>query len=180
MTIVDRRKRKSFCSDGGVQMPVRNPYPIKLVLGGLVGINIVFLQSLLFQGKFDIPSIISIISFALALPMLSFSFLIREQPRSTEKMNKRYPSVGRITQVGILADLVGIAALFWHALLPAGIVFLVSGIVAFSIYFRVDRDIREDTPQKAGSLQKAGLGRQSTEVLDRQQQEISQKNRNFL
>ena len=127
-----------------------------LILGGLVAISLIIFQDLISSSNLDIPTRVSIIAFAIAIPMIVFSLLIRQVPRSETRNGKTYNSMNIVTLIGIISDIVGVTATFFHVMLAAGIVFLISGFVGFSIYVNVERDIRDklrmEESQKSDSL----------------------------
>src|SRR5438105_4238659 len=112
-----------------------------LILGGLIGISIIILQDWISLKALDFPAQVSEIAFAVSLPMLSFSLLIRQLPRSEGEGSRRYKAMGWVMIIGILVDLLGIFFAFSYISWIAGIVLFLVGIIVFFIYIEVESSI---------------------------------------
>src|SRR2546425_4291571 len=111
-----------------------------LYAGGLIGISLIVLQVFIGLGKLDMPALISVLAFATAVPLLSgmlvTNFIERRYQYSSPR-SRIVKVVENSFYLGILIDLVGIAAAFWHLSLIAGIVFTIMTFVSglfYSIY----------------------------------------------
>lgn len=129
-------------------------YPTKVILLGLIGITGVLLQNLLTMGPsgqpapLDFFALASVLAFAAALPLLSFSFLIREQPHVIEEGIKPGRAMSWMTGLGIIVALIAVLFAFAHVSLFAGGVFLVVGAVAFVIYLTAFEKIEQAASSK--------------------------------
>ena len=104
---------------------------IDLYLGGLLAISLILFQVFVSLGKLSTPGFISVIAFAVSMPLLTATF--------TAKVFYGYGHVSVIifTVIGFPAAFVGIVSAFWYISWIAGVVFLVTSGFAFvtlSIY----------------------------------------------
>ena len=108
-----------------------------LYAGGLIAISLIILQDFIAVGKLDLPAHISVVAFAAAVPLLS-GMLIANIVKSRYSFSSARSALVRVVEssfyFGILIDLVGIGAAFWHTSLIAGIVFIVMVAVSSIIY----------------------------------------------
>ena len=108
--------------------------------GGLIAISLIILQDFIGLGKLDPSALVSVVAFAAAIPLLS-GMLVANVIQSRYLYSPTLSRAPRVVEssfyLGILVDLIGISAAFWHASLIAGIVFIVmvaiSGLV-YSVY----------------------------------------------
>ncbi len=137
-------------------------YPVgraRLICGGLLAISVVIVQVFISTGVFtsskalDIPALISVLAFALALPLLSLRLLVTFEDASRKFTIKDTLGLKATYWLGILAAPVGIVAAFWHISLFAGILVLVSiivGVVFYAQYARrlqqLDSELKKATP----------------------------------
>ena len=112
-----------------------------VIYGGLIGVAVVMVQPFLAAMTLDTSARVSVIAFAVAIPLLAALVLVNRQETFR---GRRSPSVSvTVAQsVAQLAALIGIAAGFWHITWVAGVAFLVAAIVAIGVhsagYWRVE------------------------------------------
>ena len=104
-----------------------------LIYGGLILIGVYMVQPFLTAPSLDGSAKISIVAFAVAIPLLAALVMVNRQEAFR---GRRTPSVtvtvARV--VGQAAAFVGIVAGFWHITWIAGVTFLVAGLVAVLIH----------------------------------------------
>jgi hypothetical protein len=104
-----------------------------LIYGGLIGIAVVIIQPFLGAASLDTAARISIIAFAVAVPLLAALILVNRQ----EVFRGRQTSSVMVLlaqSIGEAAAVVGIVAAFWHISWVAGVCFLASGLVAAGVH----------------------------------------------
>jgi len=117
------------------------------VNAGLIVVGVYLVQALLGTGVADLAARISIIGWAVAIPLLAalaMLNLVREWFRYTS-----YPLYWSVAWgVAHVAALVGLVAAFWHIWLPAAIVLTVSGVAGIALYqVSVRRLERDNSPR---------------------------------
>ncbi|MEV0764378.1 hypothetical protein [Nocardia sp. NPDC050435] len=93
-----------------------------LLCGGLIAVGALFAQGMLTAGPLSSAGTISVLAFAVALPLLAVLLLIGEGSGAAAK------------GVAVLASSIGVIAAFWQIAWIAGIVALVTGGIATGIY----------------------------------------------
>jgi hypothetical protein len=104
-----------------------------LIYGGLIGVAVVMTQPFLVATNLDASARVSIIAFAVAIPLLAALVLVNWQ----EAFRGRRTTSVTITVAQVIAQLgvfVGIVAGFWHIMWTAGVTFLVAGVVAMGVH----------------------------------------------
>lgn len=104
-----------------------------VIYGGLIGIAVVIIQPFLAAASLDTAATISIIAFAIAIPLLAALILVNRQ----EVFRRRRTSSVMVTvaqSVGQAAAFVGIVAAFWHISWVAGVCFLATGLLAVGVH----------------------------------------------
>lgn len=107
-----------------------------LYAGGLIAISLVIIQDFLNANHLDTPAFLSVLALAIALPLLSGTFVLNV----VEQKFKKGPSrtiikIEHITfTLSVITDVFGIGAAFWHASFFAGIAFIFSVLVFLSVY----------------------------------------------
>ena len=104
-----------------------------VIYGGLIGIAVVMVQPFLAATSLDTPALISIIAFAVAIPLLSALIMVNRQ----EAFRGRRTTSVLVTVangVGQSAAFVGIVAGFWNISWVAGVTFLVASLVALGVH----------------------------------------------
>jgi hypothetical protein len=104
-----------------------------VIYGGLIGVAVVMVQPFLAAATLDASGRVSIIAFAVAIPLLAALVLVNRQEMFR---GRRTTSVSVVIAQAIaqLAAFVGIVAGFWHITWVAGVTFLVAGLVAVGVH----------------------------------------------
>jgi cation transport ATPase len=119
-----------------------------LIYGGLILIGVYMVQPFLTAPSIDASARISIVAFAVAIPLLAALVLVNRQEAFRGRLTASVTvTIARV--VAQLAAFVGIVAGFWHITWIAGVTFLAAGLVAVGIhsagFWRVERP---DEPTK--------------------------------
>lgn len=105
----------------------------RLAVAGLIGFSLIIVQAFIATGLTDPASYISVIASAIAIPLMAaFVFQYRREMSSIPL--RLPPSVVIAYCGGIVVDLIGIDAAFWHISWIAGLLSIVSGGVALVVY----------------------------------------------
>jgi hypothetical protein len=104
-----------------------------VIYGGLIGVAVVMVQPFLVATKLDASARVSIIAFAVAIPLLAALVLVNRQEVFR---GRRTPSmIATVAQaIAQMAAFIGIVAGFWHITWVAGVTFLVAGVVAMGVH----------------------------------------------
>jgi hypothetical protein len=114
----------------------------------LIVVGIYMVQSLLAISSVDLPAQIALVAWAIAIPLLAAHGMLNVTHESYRYASfPFYMIIVRI--VAPIAALVGMVAAFWHVWMPAGIAFIVSGVVAFAAYSAYSRRLDRDNPRPA-------------------------------
>ena len=98
-----------------------------LIYGGLIGIGVVMVQPFLGAPSLDLAATISVVGFALAIPILGALVMLNEQEASRRRMIESL--VVDVLKAGAqFAAIVGVVAGFWHISWIAGIGIIVGGV----------------------------------------------------
>jgi len=104
-----------------------------LIYSALIGVGVLMVQPFLTAGTLDLSARISVVGFAVAIPLLAALLMINHQETF----------VGRTTNSGLvgitkltaqLAAFIGLVAAFWHIWWLAGAALLAGGILALAAY----------------------------------------------
>ena len=113
-----------------------------LIYGGLILIGLYMVQPFLTASSIDASAKISVVAFAVAIPLLAALVLVNRQ----EAFRGRLTASAMVTIARVVAQLaafVGIVAGFWHITWIAGVTFLAAGLVAVGVHsaglWRVER-----------------------------------------
>jgi len=113
--------------------------------GGLIAIGVVILQALISAQSLDLPLLISILAFAIALPLLAVMVLVNHAQASY-----RYASYPKYLTVVILLGqggaFIGVLAAFWHISWIAAALLLVSGGIGLVVYAVYSKQLTRDNP----------------------------------
>ena len=104
-----------------------------LIYGGLILIGVYMVQPFLTAPSLDASAKVSIVAFAVAIPLLAALMMVNRQ----EAFRGRLTTSVTVTIAKVLAQLaafVGIVAGFWHITWIAGVTFLATGLVAVGIH----------------------------------------------
>jgi len=104
-----------------------------VIFGGLIGVAVLMVQPFLTTTTLDAPARISILAFAVAIPLLAALVLVNRQEAFRGRPTTSV-SVTIARAIAQLAAFVGIVAGFWHITWVAGVTFLVSGFVAMLVH----------------------------------------------
>ena len=119
-----------------------------VVYGGLIGIGIVILQALLSLQTLDLASLISIISFAVAIPLLATMVLLNHAQTSYRYAS--YPwYLTLIILLGQGGAFIGIWAAFWHVSPLAAALLPISGVIGLIIYGVYLKQLERDNVAEA-------------------------------
>ncbi|HEX9353909.1 MAG TPA: hypothetical protein VF933_08840 [Streptosporangiaceae bacterium] len=106
---------------------------IGVMYGGLIAIAVVMVQGFLEATSLDASARVSIIAFAVAIPLLAALMLVNRQEAFRGRRTTSV-SVTLARAIAQLASFVGIVAGFWHITWVAGLTFLVAGVVAVGVH----------------------------------------------
>jgi len=104
-----------------------------LTYAGLIGIAVVMVQPFLAASSLDLSATISVIAFALAIPLLAALVLLNRQ----ETFRRRFAQSPLVTAgqvIGQGSAVVGVVAGFWHIHWVAGVVMLAGGFLAMGVH----------------------------------------------
>jgi hypothetical protein len=104
-----------------------------LIYGGLITVGVLIVQPFLTATSLDLAATISVIAFAVSIPILAALMLVnREETFRGRRTPSKLVAIGN--GVGQSAAFIGIVAAFWHITWIAGVVVLVSSFVAMGIH----------------------------------------------
>lgn len=121
----------------------------RLICGGLIAIGGIIIQDFISVGVFkpanilDIPALISVIAFALALPLLSLHLLAILEDEWRKSTIEDTRGIEIAYWIGVASAFIGIVAAFWYISLIAGIVAAVSMIAAVILYLHYFRKLHD-------------------------------------
>ena len=104
-----------------------------LIYGGLIGVAVLMVQPFLAATTLDASARISIVAFAVAIPLLAALVLVNRQEAFRSRRTTSM-SVKIAQAIAQLAAFVGIVAGFWHITWVAGVTFLVAGLGAVGVH----------------------------------------------
>ena len=110
---------------------------------GLIVVGIYMVQSLLGSTFLDVAARLSIVAWAVAIPLLAALAMVNLALQS-----HRYASfptyVVVISTIAQGAAVVGVVAAFWHIWIPAGVVVMLSAVLALAFYAAYSRRLDDD------------------------------------
>jgi hypothetical protein len=122
-----------------------------LIFGALIGVGVVMVQPFLTAPSLDLSATICVVAFSVAIPLLAGLVLVNRQ----ESFRRRRATSWLVSTAQVVAQataFAGVVAAFWHILWIAGLVMLVSGLVAVVVhtvgYTQLERD---QAPGDSGS-----------------------------
>ncbi len=104
-----------------------------VIYGGLIGVAVLMVQPFLVDTTLDASARVSVVAFAVAIPLLAALVLVNRQEAFRGRRTTSV-SVTIAQAVAQLAAFVGIVAGFWHITWIAGVTFLVAGLVALGVH----------------------------------------------
>ena len=104
-----------------------------LIYGGLIGVAVLVLQPFLGARSLDTAATVSVLAFAVAIPLLAGLAAVNWQEGFR---GRRSTSVSVVVAQSIAqaAAVTGIVAAFWHVTWVAGVIFLVTGFAAMFVH----------------------------------------------
>lgn len=122
-----------------------------LMYGGLIAISVVILQGFLGTSSLGVSGRVSVVAFAVALPLLAVLILLGElHPGELTQSTVTYEITKAVAMVSAVA---GVVAAFWHVDWLAGVALLAAGTAGLTVYsthFSGSRPGRAATRRKAG------------------------------
>jgi len=120
-----------------------------LINVGLIVLGVYILQAFISTNAADVAARISVVAWALAIPLLAFLALL--SPAQDAFRYASFPPyilVARGLAQG--AAVIGLAAAVWHVWMPASLTMIASGLAGFVVYRlyyrRLERDNSPDSP----------------------------------
>ncbi len=111
----------------------------RVVVGGLVAFSLIIVQAFISAEIEDAAELISVVSFAIAIPLLVMFIFVYSHGtfpiQTTTLASALY--VG-----GLFIDICGLDAAFWHVSWIAGLLFIMSGLLAGAVY--IDNEIEHE------------------------------------
>ena len=122
-----------------------------LTYGGLIGIGVIMVQPFIGGAPLDLPGMICVVAFAVAIPLLAALVLLNRQEVFRSRLaHSRLVTVGQALAQG--SAVVGIIAGFWHIQWVAGAVMLASVFLALGVHSAGFMSVEPEL----GSLAQAG------------------------
>jgi len=113
----------------------------RLMFSGLLGVSIVAVVQIVGRTELDFPLLVSLYSFAVAIPFLAALVWIIMVTETVPGGNAWY--YGFLAAIGSLGSLFGIGAIFWHFSKAIGAVFVVCSLLGVCVFIaftgRVER-----------------------------------------
>jgi hypothetical protein len=130
------------------EMKVEVIRQLGLIYGGLILIGLYMVQPFLVAPSLDASATVSVIAFAVAIPLLAALVLLNRQETFR---GRRTTSITVTVAHGLAqsAAVVGIVAGFWHITWIAGVTFLVAALVAMGVHSA--GFMRVESPREAAS-----------------------------
>jgi cation transport ATPase len=104
-----------------------------LIYGGLIGVAVLMVQPFLAAPSLDAPAKVSVIAFAVAVPLLAGLVMVNWQETFRGRRSTSV-SVTVAQSIAQAAAVTGIAAGFWHVTWVAGVTFLAAALVAMLVH----------------------------------------------
>jgi hypothetical protein len=124
-------------SDNDKVKTLREKYNIgmgEIAAGGTLAISLVLLQDLVSLNTADPAALTATFAFAIAIPLLAFTFSRNYLRKLTGKNFTLYE--GLLSMFGFFSAVVGIGASIWHISWIAGVIFVVSAVTAYISFDR--------------------------------------------
>lgn len=119
-----------------------------VIYGGLIGVATLMVQPFLNAATLDVSARVSVIAFAVAVPLLAALVLVNRQEAFRGRRSASVTAtIARV--IAQVAAFVGIVAGFWHITPVAGVTFLVTGLVAVGVH--AAGFWRVESPRRLGS-----------------------------
>lgn len=106
---------------------------VGLIYGGLIIVGVYMVQPFLVAPSLDTSAEVSVIAFAVAIPLLAALIMVNRQEAFRGRRTTSV-TVKVAHAIAQLAAFVGVVAGFWHITWVAGVTFLVAGLVAMLVH----------------------------------------------
>jgi hypothetical protein len=104
-----------------------------LIYAGLIAGCVALVQPFLVAPSLDLPATISVLAFAVAIPLLAALLMVSQHERFRHRpAGLRVLTITKTAAQG--AAIIGIAAAFWHIVWAAGLAILVSALVGVFVH----------------------------------------------
>lgn len=121
----------------------------RLLRAGLIAISLIILQVWISVGIHDPASLVSLITFAVSLPILVFDLLLTHMLPARRFHKEVFKSLNIVKSIiGLIFACIGIAAAMWHASWIAGVTFLFISLFCFIAYISIWADIAHSVEKK--------------------------------
>jgi hypothetical protein len=104
-----------------------------LAYGGLIAVALVMIQPLITAARLDVSAKISVVSFAVAIPLLAALVLVAHQETFRRRATKSVV-VNVAKAVAQACAILGVVAGFWHITWIAGVAMLAGAFVALGVH----------------------------------------------
>ena len=113
------------------------------VFAGLIGIGLIIVQAFLSSGASDTPATISVLAFALAIPLLAALVMLNNAQAGYKYVS--YPWYYSLAiMFSEMCAFVGVAAAFWHLSWIAGVLVTISGVFGLALYIAFSARLEKD------------------------------------
>jgi hypothetical protein len=122
----------------------------RLTRAGLIAISLIILQDWISVGIHDPASLVSLIAFAVSLPILVLDLLLTHiLPARRFHKEIFFKSLNSVKSIiGIIFACIGITAAIWHASWIVGVIFLFISLFCFIVYASIwvdtDNSLKEE------------------------------------
>lgn len=117
-----------------------------LVLAGLIGIALIIVQDFLVLESLSTAAYISLLAFAVSIPLLTAMVLINQLQTNFERIVFPW-YISLIASMGLAASYVGTVAAFWHISWVAGVIFGASSLFGFIAYIAFWTELDKINPE---------------------------------
>jgi hypothetical protein len=127
----------------------------ELIHGGLIAIAVVMIQPFLVAPSLDLSATISVVAFAVAIPLLGWLILVGRQ-ESFRRRPSRSAMAVVAKSIGEAGAAVGVVAGFWHIWWVAGVAVLASGVLGMAAHSAAWWRLEQDHLPKPGVSEGGG------------------------
>jgi hypothetical protein len=99
-----------------------------IMLSGIIAIDVVILQGFIVSTPADFPSKLTLLSFAIAIPLLGIGIFLNQSIWEAGYQAASIINYNVLKVLGVIGSFAGLTAAFWHASWWIGLIFLVSEI----------------------------------------------------
>jgi hypothetical protein len=121
--LIDNRKKRTYAIDR---------QRANLLYSGMSGLALIVMQAFISVGLPDGASFISVLAFALVLPIVGVClYIINDPVIDLYKIGKPFKTIVSMTlPIGCIFIFIGLVAALWHLSWIMGVISLISGVVA--------------------------------------------------